>query len=185
MSSSAGPFPPPTPFQNFWYNAHGIGLTILWCLCADALLIIVRYCKNWHKYLLLHSLFGVVNILTLFLVIIVVVINSSWLFNLPGFTTMGLANQFHFIIGMTFIFTIVGVQALGLVIKFQMEGTKATPEAIIKRKKFHIVVGYSIYAVSKVQLVIGWYLPGPNWATMMTVLLVYYAVFFAFKFLYL
>lgn len=176
---------PITPAQNFWQNVHGIGLTILWCLGADTLLIIVRYCRNWHKYLLLHSLFGVINILTIALVVVVVVLDSGYLFNSTGFAAMTLATKIHFIFGMSFIFIIVGIQALGLVIKSQLEGTQTPPDVLIRKKRIHKVFGYSFYTLSKVQLVLGWYVPGPGWATMMTILLVYYVLFFGFKFFFL
>lgn len=145
----------------------------------------MRYVKNWHKYLLLHSLFGVVNLLTLVLVLAVVVLDRSWLFNWPGFSTMGLPTQIHFIVGMLFITVIVGVQVLGLVVKSQLEGTQVRPDVMLRKKRVHRIVGYSIYTLSKAQLVLGWFVPGPTWAPMMTVLLVYYVLFFGVKFLYL
>lgn len=175
---------PPTPAQNFWQNVHGIVLTILWCLGADTLLIIVRYYKNWHKYLLLHSLFGIINVLTVIVVVIVVVLDSGYLFNAKGFSQMTTATQVHFIFGMCFIFIIVGIQILGLVVKSEIEGTKEPPEVILRKKRVHRIFGYTFYGLSKAQLVLGWYVPGPGWAPMMTILLVYYAAFFAFKFFY-
>jgi hypothetical protein len=145
----------------------------------------VRYYRNWHKYLLLHSLFGVINILTIALVLVVVVLNRSFLFNSAGFNSMNLATQIHFIFGMSFIVIIVGIQVLGLVVKAQLEGTRAPPEVLLRKKRIHKIFGYTFYTMSKAQLVLGWYVPGPGWATMMTVLLVYYVVFFAFKMFYL
>ena len=115
--SSPEPFPPDTPAQALMYPIHGITLTVVWCLGADALLLIVRYYKNWRKHLLMHSLFTIINVLTVIVVVIVVVLDSSWLWNWPGFSTMGLATQIHFILGLLFTVVVVGVQILGLVMK--------------------------------------------------------------------
>lgn len=175
----------PTNAQNFWQNVHGIVLTVLWCLGADALLIIVRYYKNWQKYILLHSLFGVINILTVIVVVVVVVLDRAYLFNAAGFASMTLATQIHFIIGMCFIFCIVGVQILGLFVKAQLESPNKDPGAMLRKKKIHKIIGYTLYAISKPQLVLGWYVPGPGWSPMMFILLVYYIIFFSFKFFYL
>lgn len=111
------PYPPDTPAQALWYPIHGIVLTVVWCLVADALLLIVRYYKNWQKHLLMHSLFTVVNILTVIVVGGVVIADRSYLFNWPGFSTMALATQIHFIFGLLFTATVVGVQILGLIMK--------------------------------------------------------------------
>ena len=175
---------PQTPTQGLWQNIHGIVLTILWCFGADALLIIVRYYRNWHKYLLFHSMFGIINLLTVIMVVIVVVLDRSYLFNMEGFSQMTTATQVHFIFGMCFIFIIVGIQILGFVVKSEIKGTKQPPEVILRKKKGHAIFGYTFYALSKIQLVLGWYVPGPGWSPMMTILLVYYVAFFAFKFFY-
>lgn len=45
-------------------------------------------------------------------------------------------------------------------------------------------MGFTIYALSKVQMVLGWYVPGPGWSAMMTILIVYYIAFFSFRFFY-
>lgn len=110
-----------------WELVHGIVLTVMWCIVADALLIIVRYYKNWQRYLLLHSLFTFVNILTVAFVLVVVILNSDKLFNIDGFLSLSIAVQIHYVFGMTFIAVIVGLQILGLVIKNQIEGGKQPP----------------------------------------------------------
>lgn len=121
------PGPPETPIQGFWQNVHGIVLTILWCLCADALLIIVRYYKNWYKYLLLHSLFGVINILTIIMVTLVVVLDRNYLFNATGFGQMTTATKVHFIFGLCFVLMIVIIQVIGFLIKREIEGSTQPP----------------------------------------------------------
>jgi hypothetical protein len=61
------------------------------------------------------------------MILLVVVFDSSYLFNYAGFSTMGLLTQIHFIIGMIFLFNIVGLQILGLTIKYSIEGITTTP----------------------------------------------------------
>lgn len=102
--------------QEFWQEVHGITLSLIWLLVADALLLVVRYWKSWSKYLLVHSLFGLFNIVTIFVVVIVIVYDSNYLFN-SCFWQMNRTAQAHFIIGMVFLTMLVVVQVIGFLSK--------------------------------------------------------------------
>lgn len=55
----------------------------------------------------------------------------------------------------------------------------------MEKRKYHKIFGYVFYAISKIELLIGWFIYGPGgWTPMMTVLIVYYAVFFSVRFVF-
>lgn len=47
-----------------WFLIHGIIMTIVWCVVADVLLLVVRYCKNWQRFIFIHSRMWIANIFT-------------------------------------------------------------------------------------------------------------------------
>jgi FlaA1/EpsC-like NDP-sugar epimerase len=124
-------------------------------LGADALVIIVQYYRNWERYILVHSLLSIINILTVIVVVVVIVLDSSYLFNYEGWITMTTSTHIHYVFGMIFIFTIAGIQVLGLFIKSGVESTQDLPEKTIQKKKMHRIFGYAFYTLSKAQLMLG------------------------------
>ena len=167
-----------------WKLVHGIILTTLWTLVADALLVIARYYKYWMRYLLLHSIFFIVNIVTVAFVLLIVILKQSELFNLDGFLALETSEQVHYVFGMTFIAVIVGIQILGLVVKNQIEGRKQPPEVILRTRMSHKVLGYFFYFLSRGQLVLGWYIYDGGWSIMTIVVLAYTGAFLLVRLFY-
>ena len=159
-------------------------LSIIWLVVADTLLLIVKYWKSWPKYLLVHSTFGLFNLLTIFAIVIVIVFDSNYLFN-SCFWEMNTSAQAHFIIGMLFLGMLVAVQVVGFMAKLGIESRTTDPVSVFKRKQFHIYCGYFLYVLSKAQVMLGWWVYHYAWGPQLTFCVVYYVCFFAFKFLVL
>lgn len=170
--------------QYFWQEVHGIMLSILWLGVADVLLLIVKYWKSWPKYLLVHSTFGLFNLFTLFAIIILLVHDGNYLFN-KCFWEMKTSAQAHFILGMIFLGMLLAVQTVGFLSKRGIESTTTNPVTVVQRKKFHIYAGYFLYVLSKAQVLLGWWVYHYAWGPQLTFCVIYYALFFAFKFLLL
>lgn len=159
-------------------------LSIIWLVVADTLLLIVKYWKSWTKYLVVHSTFGLFNLLTIFAVVIVIVFDSNYLFNYC-FWEMRTSAQAHFILGMMFLGMLLAVQVVGFMAKMGIESKTTGPVSVFKRKRFHIYCGYFLYILSKVQVFLGWWVYHYAWGPQLTFIVVYYVCFFAFKFLIL
>jgi hypothetical protein len=117
--------------------AHGIIITILWGAVADFLLIIIKYNKNFKKYIKIHKMFLFVNIITLIMIIIMLSANGKTIFYADGFDQLSTAKKVHFIFGMAFIVSVVSVQILGKFITDDLESGQNIEKMI--KKKIYIV----------------------------------------------
>lgn len=148
------------------------------------LLLVVRYWKSWPKYLVVHSAFGLFNILTIFAIVIVIVYDSNYLFN-SCFWQMNTSAQAHFLIGMIFLGMLVALQVVGFITKLGIESRTTDPVTVARRKMIHSYAGYFLYALSKAQVMLGWWVYHYAWGPQLTFCVIYYACFFAFRFLVL
>lgn len=102
-----------------WTLIHGIILSVIWLIVADVLLLVVRYWKNWSKYLLIHSAFGIFNLVSIFAIVIVMVLGSKQLFSYC-FWEMKPIFLAHSIIGLFIFFMIVVIQVVGFIGKLSI-----------------------------------------------------------------
>ena len=159
-------------------------MTVIFLLVADFMLCVVRYWKSWSKYLMVHSLFGVFNLVSIFTIIMVIVVDGNYLFN-DCFWGMKTSAQAHFIIGLFFVTTLVVVQIIGFVSKTSIESPLVDPVTALRRKSAHMYSGYFLYFLSKAQVLLGWWVYNYRWGPMMTFCIIYYVLFFSFKYLLL
>ena len=131
---------------------HVVFLLGGWGVLSDFSIIIVRYFKGYGKYLRVHGIiFVVLNIVTILTVGVMIDMNSQ---KIKKLEQQPQSIQAHFVIGCFTLSIIIIQHLLGLVVKINLESEQGH-ESILKIKKIHRWLGFTVYIASKVQVYLG------------------------------
>ena len=131
---------------------HVVFLLGGWGVLSDFSIIIVRYFKGYGKYLRVHGIiFVVLNIVTILTVGVMIDMNSQ---KIKKLEQQPQSIQAHFVIGCITLSIIIIQHLLGLVVKINLESEQGH-ESILKIKKIHRWLGFTVYIASKVQVYLG------------------------------
>lgn len=158
---------------------------MVWFAVADSLILIVRYWKNWSKYLLIHSSFGLFNLASIF-AIVMVMVYGRWEFFSECFLKMSPISIAHSVIGMFILLMIVCIQVVGFVGKLSVESKTRDPVKTMFYKKIHTYIGYFTYFLTKGEVYIGWWMKmGHQWSLPLTVITIYIGLFFLIQLVFI
>lgn len=88
---------------------------------------------------------------------------------------METVNKVHLVFGLTILVLIVIEHSMGLATKFIQENRNLPPKRFEKTRLFHRLIGYTLFVLTKVQIILGWWVYGAS-PKLVTSLLVFWFV---------
>lgn len=141
---------------------HGIVLTVCWCLLADVAIVLITYRYSVYAYVLHIVLMALVLIGNLIVVIMMLRKSSSF----EHFAELSAQHKGHLVIGLMVLswFAIQG--ATGLTVRILQVFTRVHPTWIKIFSWTHLISGYMMTMLAKVNVLWGWWMAGfriPYW----------------------
>lgn len=167
----------PVTEDDTWVKVHGIVMSIGWGVLVDFGVAAVRYFRIRKHHTLSHALFFIViNLTTIPMAVLMVVRNRRSIFY--NFDLLEWPVKTHFILGGLLVCTIISQHVLGLFTKLAQENPEEESISLYRKRRLaHRMLGYCVYLLTKLQLVLGWYIYGDGGFTLlMGLLLGWYVV---------
>jgi len=156
---------------------HGIVMTVLWGLVIDLSLMVVRYLKTSSSYTKIHgAMMLVINAATLAMSVLMLLFRYTKV--LYNFSEISTTAKIHLILGMMLMLSIVLQQIGGVILKYLKESPRLQAQRFLKKVWIHRFGGYFVYGVSKVQLLVGWWVYKGGFSYILAILLGWYLLLF-------
>lgn len=160
--------------DNTWPLIHGIVMSVCWGVLVDFGVSTARYFKLRGHYVVSHAVFfAVVALATIPMAVLMVVRNRRDL--LYNFEVLDWTVQVHFILGVVLIAAVIAQYVVGLLTKSSQE-RHTSDKGFIKRRLVHRIIGYSTYVLTKLQLVLGWWIYQGGFWLLVALLLGWYGI---------
>ena len=149
-------------------------MSICWGVLMDFGVSTARYFKVRGLYVISHAVFFVVVALaTMPMAIIMIVRNKRSL--VYNFETLDWSVQAHFILGVVLLAAVIVQHLSGLLVKVAQEST-AGEKQFFKKRLIHRLIGYSVYGLTKLQLLLGWWFYQGSFGLLVGLLLGWYGL---------